>query len=336
MINYSMTIVFFCCFSTIVVADTAPPTMITTPEIIQKIAAHYDEYTHYHVIGECQWESISNGVTMTYTTQELDEYLPDLMITVFNQAGDDPWLEAATFIDPAAEVSAASAILAATGYVMGNGHIAAQSGNLHADHIVMKEVDVIGNPDMSFGFPYVSLKPDTKPFMPYYQSSLDLGGRSGTAELIRPESLDPFHYFIGEDLYHHWGYEFPRSMSVNIDNDYKASVVVALHAADLVTNNNALHTIQSTEDSCGQTCAVANVIEEMTEEHAIWQEVYPNDRRILLGQDNTVELDSLGQADDVAGNGNYVFVVWRHYKGCVQAPGNVVLVTQPISPTKKR
>ena len=137
-------------------------------------------------------------------------------------------------------------------------------------------------------------------------------------------------------MYHHWGYEFPRSMSVNIDNDYKASVVVALHAADLVTNNNALHTIQSTEDSCGQTCAVANVIEEMTEEHAIWQEVYPNDRRILLGQDNTVELDSLGQADDVAGNGNYVFVVWRHYKGCVQAPGNVVLVTQPISPTKKR
>ena len=63
-------------------------------------------------------------------------------------------------------------------------------------------------------------------------------------------------------------------MSVNIDNDYKASVVIALHAADLVTNNNALH------DSIHQrflrkTCAVANVIEEMNEEHAIWQEVYP-------------------------------------------------------------
>ena len=95
-------------------------------------------------------------------------------------------VEAATLLDPAADATATAAILAATGYVMGNGHTAAQSGNLHADHIVMKEVDVIGNPDMSFSFPYVSLKSDTQPFMPYYQSSLDLGGRSGTAELMRP------------------------------------------------------------------------------------------------------------------------------------------------------
>jgi integrating conjugative element protein (TIGR03756 family) len=336
MIKSLSAFIILSCVARLVVADTAPPTMITTPEIIEKIAAHYGEYTHYKVIGECQWESISNGVPMTYTTQELDEYLPDLIVTVFNQSGDNPWLEAATLIDPAAEATATAAILAATGYVMGNGHTAAQSGNLHADHIVMKEVDVIGNPAMSFQFPYVSLKADTEPFMPYYQSSLDLGGRSGTAELMRPESLDPFNYYIGPDFYNHWGYEFPRSMSVNIDNDYKASVVIALHAADIVTNNNALHTVQSTQDSCGKKCAVANVIEEMNEEHAIWQEVYPNDRHIYLGEDDSIQLQSLGEADEAAGNGNYVFVVWRHYQGCVQAPGNVVLVTQPISPTTKR
>ena len=84
-------------------------------------------------------ESISHGVPMTYTTQELDEYLPDLIVTVFNQAGDNPWLETATLLDPAADATATAAILAATGYVMGNGHTAAQSGNLHADHIVMKK-----------------------------------------------------------------------------------------------------------------------------------------------------------------------------------------------------
>lgn len=336
MIKYLHTFIVLFCVATRAVADTAPPTLITTPEIVAKVAAHYGEYTHYTVIGECQWQSISHGVPMTYTTQELDEYLPDLIVTVFNQSGDNPWWEAATLLDPAADATATAMILASTGYVMGNGHTAAQSGNLHADHMVMKEVDVVGNPAMSFQFPYVSLKADTEPFMPYYQSSLDLGGRSGTAEWMRPESLDPIHYYIGPDFYNHWGYEFPRSMSVNIDNDYKASVVIALHAVDLVTNKNTLHTIQSTKDSCGNHCAVANVIEEMNEEHAIWQEVYPNDRHLYLGEDDSTQLDSLGQADEAAGNGNYVFVVWRHYQGCVQAPGNIIFITQPISPTTKR
>ena len=317
-------------------ADTSPPSTITTPEIAVKVAKHYLDYTHFKIIGECQWLDTSSGIPVTHTTLELDEYLPDLIVTVFNHPGDDPWFEAATMLDSPAQVSASVLVKASTGYPMETGHNASQSGNLHADHLVMKEADVIGNPETTFQFPFAHLDVDTDAFMPYYQSSLDMGDRSGTAELWRPESFDPFDYYIGPGFYNHWGYEFPRSMSVNIDNDYKSSIVIALHAADIVTNKNTFHTVQSTEDSCGKSCAVANVIEEMDEQHAIWQEVYPNDRHIQLGEDDSTELDSLGEEDEAAGNGNYVFVVWRHYKGCQQAPGKVIYKTVSVSKTKKR
>ena len=318
------------------VADTAPPSTITTPEILVKIAEHYVDYTHFSIIGTCQWYYCSPVGCGTTTTLELDEYLPDLIVTVFNQAGDDPWVEAATLLDPAAEATGNELSLALTGYPLTEGRSTMQTGNMHADHLIMKEVDVIGNPATLSHFPFPHLSVDTEPFLPYYQSNVDVGGRSGMAELLRPESLDPFDYYIGPDFYNHWGYEFPRSMSVGIDNDYKASAVIALHAADIVTNHNVGHTVLSTEDSCGENCAVSNVIEEMNEEHAIWQEVYPNDRHIQLGEDDSTQLDSLGEEDEAAGNGNYVFVVWRHYKGCEQGPGDLIYTTHHVSDTEKR
>ncbi len=330
------TLMIIVSFPAVCEADTAPPTTITTPEILAKIYPHYPEYTHFKIIGECQWLDTSSGVPVTHTTLELDEYLPDLIVSVFNAAGDNPWWEAAILLDVESDALGSSLVYAMTGFPMGTGHNGSQSGNLHADHIVMKEVDVIGNPQTFYQFPFAKLEVDTEPFMPYYQSSLDMGDRSGTAELLRPEAVDPFDYYVGPDFYNHWGYEFPRSMTVNIDNDYKASVVLALHAVDIVTNRNVLHTVQSTEDSCGDNCAVANVIEEMNDEHAIWQEVYPNDRHIKLGEDDSTELESLGAEDEAAGNGNYVFVIWRHYKGCQQAPGHIVLKTVSVPDTDKR
>ncbi len=105
--------------------------------------------------------------------------------------------------------------------------------------------------------------------------------------------------------------------------DFIASVVIALRAADIVTNKNALHIVHSTHDSCGKNCAVANVIEETGHAHAIWQEVYPNDRQIHLGAPNSATGTPLGQADEQAGHGNYVFVLWRHYRGCVQDSGHL-------------
>lgn len=321
-------------------ADTAPPDHITTPEIIAKVSSHFWDHTHFKVIGVCQWLDCDWDGCYTESTLELDEYLPDLIVSSYNQSGDNPWYEASVLLDPAADATANAAAESLTGYPLEEGHSAMQAGNQHADHLDMREVEVIGNPDLFFQFPFAQLDSDTTAFVPYYQSVLDLGDRTGTAELMRPESLDPFNYYIGADFYNHWGYEFPRSMSVAIDNDYKAAVVTALHAADIVTNQNLLHTVNSLDNSCGENCAVANVIEEYDvdagDRHAEWEEVYPNDHFIKLGEDDSLQVDSMGSDDRADGNGNYVFVVWRHYQGCQQGPGDLIYYTKKIDPTDKR
>jgi len=315
--------------------ESAPPGHITLVQIGADELKHYMSYSHYHIIGICSWLYFDPWPTVDIT-EEVDEYLPDLVVTVYNDQGDDPWIEANTIDDKVSNFLGSHLIQWITGFASGEGNISGTPGTPHYGNLRAKRVDVIGNPDASLFFPEMNLRIDTKPYTPYYRSITDILGRLGIAELIRPETYDPLKYYIGDSAENKWGYEFPRNMSVAVDSDYKASVIVALHAADIVTNKNALHVVKSTSDSCGRNCAVANVIEETSDKNELWEEVYPADRHIQLGQDDLTDLESLGESDDNAGNGNYVFLVWRHYKGCIQGEGSLMWSTVHVPGTKKR
>lgn len=311
-----------------------PPTTITSLGIAEKIAAHYIDYVHFKIIGTCTWLHCTSGQCKTSTTLELDEYLPDLIVTSYNGNGNNPWLEAQA-LDSASYATANTATHEMTGQTLTNGRTRMVSKHAHEDRQIIKSVDVIGSPFNLIDMPFPTLKLDTKAFTPYYQSDLDaLMDRSGIAEGIRAETFTPTNP-IGSMAYH-WGYEFPRSMTQRTSNDYKAALMAALHAADIVTNKNTLHVVKSTDNTCGKSCAVSNVIEEMTDEHAIWQEVFPADRQIHLGENDAAIIGDLGSGDDAQGNGNYVFVIWRHYRGCQQSKGNVIYATQSIQATVKR
>lgn len=313
-----------------------PPDTITSIGISEKVAEHYLDYSHFEVIGACVWlKCVWYGCT-TSTKLELDEYLPDLVVTSYNGQGNDPWWEANESLDAASYETANIATQEMTGQSLTNGRTRMVSRHMHEDKQIIKSVDVVGNPFTLFEYPFPTLRVDTTPFEPYYQSDLDaLMDRSGIAEGIRWETYTPLIDTIGE-IYYHWGYEFPRSMTQRTSNDYKAAVMAALHGTDIVTNKNTLHVVDSTSDSCGENCAVSNVIEEMDDDHEIWQEVYPNDRHIQLGENDVAKEGDLGAGDDEDGNGNYVFVVWRHYRGCQQGSGDLIYATEHVSNTEKR
>jgi len=313
----------------------APPSHITSLGIATKTASHFFNYSHFKIIGACFWWKMTWHGPSFYPTLELDEYLPDLVVTVYNGAGNDPWFEANGTIDKIGHTAGNAVVHALTGFPLTNGNNNTAPGGSSYSSIRTKSVDVIGNPLMFLNIPFLHLKSDTTGFLPYFQSDLDALARSGAPEASEPGTLNPFDHFIGSNFLNHWGYEFPRSMLVDVDNDYKASVMVAQHAADIVTNHNLLHVVHSTADSCGINCAVSNVIEEQNETHEIWQEVYPLDRHIHPGQSDAGQLTSLGKNDEAAGHGNYVFVVWRHYRGCVQGD-NYLFSTTDIPPTQKR
>lgn len=326
--NFISGVVIFC-FVGILSAQGASITYVGVSGLILK---HFLQYSHYKIIGACSWLKSQGGAPYPYTTLELDEYLPDLVVSVFDKETPDPLWEAG-ILDSMSESMGNQLSQRVVGFHIESGRTNIMGRGWSDDSIRTKTVDVIGSPLSIMQLPMLHLRSDTTTYKLYYQSNLDaLGGRLGIAELLRPELLNPLGHFIGGNFSKHWGSEFPREMTVNVQSNFRASVIVALHAADLVTNKNTLHTVQSTEDSCGKNCAVANVVEENKCDHEILEEVYPNDRLIQPGV-NDSELQE--NQDEKKGKGSYVFLIWRHYRGCVQGD-HFLGALHRVEPTKKR
>ena len=317
-------------------ANDAPPGSINSLSMSWKVGQHFPHYMNFKIIGVCTWLHWSIFGPYPVPTPEVDEYLPDLVVSVYNQSGDNPWFEARNSIDTVSQSIGSAAIKQATGFGLSGGTDSNQSGQEHADGEVAKYVDVIGAPMNAIKIPFVMLRRDTTAFVPYYQSATDTLGLLGLAEKFQHETYLLGHY-IGQGFSDHWAYEFPRDMSVDNNNDFKASLAIALHAVDIVTNKNTGHTVISTNDSCGTNCAVSNVIEEQHDDHEKWQEVYPLNRQVHPGESDKNSKTPIGQEDAKSGNGNYVFVVWRHYRGCIQSPGGHLIVkTVTVPDTQKR
>lgn len=316
-------------------ADTAPPKTITSFGIAERVLEKTFKNTHYKVIGSCTW-TVDTFPPKVITTPALEQFLPDFVVTVSNRPGENPWLEARTLFDnPTAQKLYQKAYEKSTGFLLDFGEGSNQTNSMHMNDERSRLVNVIGSPPGLYNLPYVSHKPETHFGVPYYLTEADaVMDRTEAAEMLymttHPHLL--INHEIGTMTYT-WGPEIPRLMRVTQPYNFRASVVAAMHAADIVTNHNKLHITKSTKNSCGDNCVVANVIYDPEQKNIIWQEVYPNNRNILPGDPT-----DFGVEDDLKGNGNYVFVVWRKYRGCVRAQGELVkFLTHPkVGQPKKR
>ena len=315
---------------------------INSIEISGKIIKNLSEYINYKVNGICLWWDCDPfPYCKIYPTLELDQYLPDMVVSVYtgnkgNPNNKNSYFEASLVDDIAYSLgNSAFKSVSHSPVNIENGNSASLSKTTHYDSLRVKSVSVTGSPFSLFRSPFLILKPDTTAYFPYYYSDLDFMGRLGVAEALRPESLS-LGNVIGSNPLNHWGYEFPRNMNVDVYNNYKAAAIVAQRAADIVTNLNFLHAVHSTSNTCGDNCVVANVIEEQNEKHEKWQMVYPSDRHVHIGEGDFATIDSLGREDEAKGNGNYVFVLWRHYQGCIQGGGHLIGATRKYGDPVKR
>jgi len=327
-------------------ADTAPPNQINTAEVMMDALQGIPQYSNWHVIGVCYWYYVypPHGTT----TMELDYYQPDFVVTVANENKDNPWL-AASLTDTVAYKAGNTLFKKISSTIFGfttdesDGQVSS-STNQNAQGIgsITKSVDVFGAPDLSNYTHMFKLDSDVTGMMPYYYSSTDTLGRLDIAEAIKTQSYNLFDYEIGTSLVNKWSYEFPRSMTASVSNNYEASAIVAQRAADIVTNNSPLHTVHTVTDRCGFNCAISNVIENKPNTpipHEKWQMIYPSNQPVTIGKSTLTDspLHALGSAANKEGNGNYAYLVWRHHQGCVQAKGGIFLgATMIVPPTQKR
>ena len=292
-----------------------PPHPLNSATLAERALEYTFKNSHYRVIGSCLW------VTRGFPPKPepglaIEQFLPDLVVTVSNLPGHNPWSEVEILYENQAALKGYQAIFnAAMNLPFDVADGSSQQTSQHINEDRTRIVHVIGSPSNLYSLPRVSHQPETTFGKLYYSSLADaVSDRTETGE-IAYMATHPGLFMTGYigTFENHWGYEVPRLMRVTQTSRFRASVVAAMHAADIVTNKPSPHVAQWTSNYCGPNCIVSNVIYDPRHEGVIWQEVYPNNRNITPGVESSFE-----EIDDAKGNGNYIFVVWRKYKGCVK------------------
>lgn len=300
-------------------AGKAQAAITTATLAADTTAAMQPSCLHYKVTGICFWKD-TFGIN---TTLQVSHYIPDVVVTVYNRAGEDPWVEASKTFDQAAYAAGNTQThLAMPGFNMEGGQ--GSAGDHIKTDLHLKEVDVIGNPAVTtlFSNKEMFLPSQTSPFFPYFQSMLDtLAWRFPPLEtLFYPQSLVPGLHDIGQWPLNTWGTVYPRSGFITQANDAKSAAVVALRAGHIVTREGQPHLYQMLSSSCGEQCTAAQV--EENSDDTQWQMLSPieSNRCEIFGKSDTGG-SQWGLPAAAQANGAYVFNLWRRYHGCIQGEG---------------
>lgn len=310
-----------------------PPHPLNIVTLAERALEYTFKNSHYRVIGSCLW------VTHKFPPRaelglSIEQFLPDLVVTVSNTPGHNPWTEVDLIYENKAALKGYQALFKATMHSffdVGDG--SSQQLSQHINEERTRIVHVIGSPANLYSLPRLTHQPETTFGKLYYSSLADaLSDRTEAGELAYLATHPGLFMtgYIGTPT-NYWGYEIPRLMKVTQTSRFRASVVAAMHAADIVTNQPCPHIALWTSNSCGPNCVVANVTYDPNHEHVIWQEVYPNNRNINPGVESEFE-----ETDDAKGNGNYVFVVWRKYRGCIKQSGRLSWNKPHVGQPQKR
>lgn len=285
-------------------------------EIIADTLAGLPECLHYEIKGSCFWLSPTGAIIVTPYVQH---YLPDVVVSVFNQPDQNPWLEIEATLDQAAALAQSGIVSLIAGVPAAGGQ-----HSFHQpmeQHVFFKEVDILGNPALPvLPTTPVLLSSAAVPLQPYFQSMLDSILWRGFPPMALPEQAMAY----AEDITHTigkgttvWGGAYPFEGKVITGSDAKAGAVIAQRAADLLTTSNAWgHLYQSLSTNCGTECQAA-VIQE-NDNKAQFQKIYPllETQCSVFGSSSTY-----GENVKTPADGAYVWVLWRQYQGCVPAPG---------------
>jgi integrating conjugative element protein (TIGR03756 family) len=282
----------------------------------------FANYFEYRVIGVCVWQL----GPYTSTTSYVQHYWPDLLISVNNSYGTNPYAPGRT-ID-GMQKGLGDALGAEEMYLFlpaGSGSTGSTSrGQLNR----FFEVSVIGNPIInSLVYPN-SLPSTATPFMTYYNSLADrMLWRSPEYEaMLFPMFMIPYVRDLGTPLMP-WGGIYPRYGMVVQADQYKAAAVIAHRAAEIATTPLPTHVAMPISNVCGIMC-LAWISHENDPYAVKFQMIYPIPETVFqpdkMGRNDLLSPVPEGAQYQELGQNNYVWLEWRRYEGCVQGAGVLV------------
>ena len=230
----------------------APPTThaatITTPGIVAQTTAATFACMRWMPVGVCFWLRCSWTGCRVRTSLKVGHYNPDLVVSVYNELGGNPWAEIRATLGLAQRAAATGLLGALLPVPIDSAGNRTEGTGDRRDHrnLVFRETDAIGHPLSSLSGVVAGVgllcESQTTSFVPYFQSGLDaLSWRQEIPEIFYPASWIPGLREVGTWPLQTWGSVHPRTGWTTQAEEPKAAAVNAQRAGDIVTRAGQPH-----------------------------------------------------------------------------------------------
>lgn len=313
-------------------AFDAEPTTLTLADITQSMTLDRS-CLNYCITGVCVWLRCSIYECSIETSIRVRHYNPDLIVSVYDKPGDNPWQEAEAIYGDIELQLTASVVAIFHGAEAGGGH-RVEGGNTATDHSLrFKEVTAIGHPFSSISDSISSsgyyCPSEAESFQPYLFSSLDaLTWRLGIPEMLYLQNLIPGRRVVGAGIHQQWGAVWPRTGFINQKDDTKASAVIAQRAGNIVTQTGQPHVYTALDGNGYNRTWLPGELVENDSDTGVWQMLAPTmDTQCYVFGENDV-YQTAWSSGRIAHDNRYAFSLWRPYQ-CCEAQG-AYLFTVPL------
>ena len=289
--------------------------------------------------GFCVW--LDCGLTGCYVEISLQfKYNnPDLVVTVYDELGEDPWTEM-NFLTGEANRIAGESILGLLTPIslIGGGHQTEGSvhPNLEDKSLRFKEGSAYGHPLAdALGETGLFCPSQATMFVPYFLSGVDAGEwRFGVREMFYPAAFTPLSRIVGSGMLNRWESVFPRTGFILQKDDPKGGAVIAQRIGNIVTGETGLHIRQDLvgpENNDYRWTTWPGELMENDPESGVWQMVEPlaDDICYAFGE-NDVYNPLPWSTDRTADDNAYTYTLWRPYECCKDEGSHITTVSVEI------
>ena len=301
-------------------AFEAEPTTLTATDILGSLTLDRS-CLNYCITGVCVWLRCSITGCKIRTSLRVSHYNPDLVVSVYDQAGDNPWQEAQTLFG-GFETQLTDNLVGLFHDADAGGGQRTEGGNTTTDQSLrFKEVTAVGHPlsslTNSIGSSGFYCPSEAQSFVPYFSSSFDsLTWRLGFPELLYLHNLLPGRRVVGEGIHQQWGAVWPRTGFINQKDDAKAAAVVAQRAGNIVTQTGQPHVYLPLSGNGFSRSWLPGELVENDPDTGVWQMLAPKqDTQCYVFGENDVFSQSWSTGRQSEDN-RYAFSLWRPYECC--------------------
>ena len=303
-----------------VLAFEAEKTEISTEEIVSSLPLD-QSCLNYCITGICVWLRCGLSGCSIETSIQVRHYNPDLVVSVYDELGENTWREAEAILAETTEGAAKAIVGLFSKAPVGGGH-RVEGGNQQIDQSLrFKEASAIGHPLASIGNTIKEIDffcpSEAESFIPYFYSELDaLSWRLGFSEQLYLQNLLPGQRVIGSGFLQQWGPVWPRTGFVLQKDDVKAAAIIAQRAGNIVTQTAQPHIYLPLNGNGYNRTRLPGELIENDEDTGVWQMLAPKqDNECYIFGENDIAGPSWSTGRQSEDN-RYAFALWRPYECC--------------------